>query len=143
MAEDQIESAGDFYGFVLQRYRRSLNALIGALTLLTLGVVAVGVWLVFAVDKVETGAEFQQQRLETMEHDLHEAGHAVDNVEDVIAALPSPLPTDFPTPSGELRKRLTCVDQNVRELRQGLRALLVQGISIDEFFANFQFRTCP
>ena len=138
--EEQIESAGDFYGFVLQRYRKSLNALIGALIILTFGVVGVGVWLVFSLDKVEAVDAFQQQRMDGIEHQVHENRHGVEQVKEALARLPRP--SDFPTPSGELRKRVRCVDENTRELREGLRQLLVEGISVDEFFATFEFRSC-
>jgi|SRR5918992_3352631 hypothetical protein len=139
--EEQIESAGDFYGFALQRYRKSLNALIGALIVLTLGVVGIGVWLVFSLDKVETVAEFQDERMDRLEHEVHEGRHGVDQVEEALSRLPDP--SDFPTPSGELRRRVRCVDRNTRDLREGLRQLLVDGISVDEFFTRFELRTCP
>lgn len=139
--EEQIESAGDFYGFVLQRYRKSLNALIGALILLTLGVVGIGVWLVFSIDKVETVADFQDQRIDSIEHEVHEVRHGVEEVKEAISKLPDP--SDFPTPTGALRERVTCVDRNIRDLREGLRQLLVEGISVDEFFTSFELRACP
>jgi hypothetical protein len=139
--EDRIESAGDFYGFALQRYRKSLNALIGALIVLTLGVVGVGVWLVFSLDKIETVDAFQEERMDRIEHEVHEGRHGVEGVKEALSKLPDP--SDFPSPTGELRKRVNCVDQNVRDLREGLRQLLVDGISVDEFFATSEFRTCP
>jgi hypothetical protein len=139
--EEEIESAGDFYGFALQRYRKSLNALIGALIVLTIGVVGIGVWLVFSLDKVETVAEFQDERSDDLQHQVHENRHGVEEVKEVLGRLPDP--SDFPSPSGELRRRVNCVDQNTRVLREGLRQLLVEGISVDEFFASFELRACP
>jgi hypothetical protein len=143
--EEQVASAGEFYTWVLGRYRRSINALIAAMIVMTLGFAAIAAWIVLSLGDVKAAADFQleslaaaEQRLDAAEHTLHEVGHQAQRAQAVIRDLPE----NFPTPSGELRQKLNCVDQNVRILREGVRALLVGRISTEEFFESYPLSPC-
>jgi hypothetical protein len=143
--EEQVASADEFYTWVLGRYRRSINALIAAMIVMTLGFAATAAWIVLSLGDMDARADSQlerltaaEERLGTTEHSLHEIEHQADEAQQVV----NDLPENFPTPSGELRQRLKCVDENVRVLREGVRALLVGQISTEEFFASFPLRRC-
>jgi hypothetical protein len=143
--EVQVASPGEFYTWVLGRYRRSINALIAAMIVMTLGFAGIAAWLVLSLGDIEAAADFQlqrldaaEQRLDAAEHQLHEVGHQADRAQRAVTELPE----DFPTPSGELRRRLKCVDANIRILREGVRQLLIGAISTEEYFSRFPLSPC-